>query len=351
MSHKERFNTWADKVKVPAKIRGKLEKALHQVNPEDLDILLATKQVKTVKQKGIMGCAYLHSKVIQLNTDSLSSVGGQPEWYMAVSLHEAVHAVLGLLEHEATHIEQGYAGTIHSQGRTNVKKSKMRMAMHMATTAQIQREFDVKHKQRVRDFNFLSDSGFTTKSARRVVSTAKSTSKRIREARAASASNKHDGTFKGIFLNQSKDLYLLDDVALEAVYKTVDAEIGEILGGCIEKSLESSSGLPLDVIERFVRLSVKRGECYELRGPQGIVPALRRAKGSVHGLPADKLTQRNDDVSSLLEILPDQGLFNDDGTPTDVHLRLILNGYSPVEPDQLVGRDEHGKEVNSKDTK
>lgn len=417
------FSEWAKRVDLPPDFTESLHSIWEHFTPGDANLLKTLRKVSVLdedqsaftnaaqrekelaRKKRILGEARLHSKVIALNPKALSRLGGHPVWIGAVALHEAQHATYGFGEHEATHAEQRWLGKLFAEHTLDFNKPAMMLTMRAAAVAQAQREKDVHHAHRAKDFYFLNSVGFTPRASRKIVAMGRAMEKyrkeRVRqeqeEEKLASAMN----------LVRAKDYYDFLDGDLDLIEKTVDADLADAYDLVVEKTffpvvhgverlltasdpdttarsgggVEPSLGTPIGawarpgmdravvasdapvplagrrapsnpyrdddrymitadtptpwttvvgMMERYVNRSVERRVGKELRGPLGVVPALRRAGWDAKNLPDEWRAKRLASLKECLPSLRSQGLFDENGDVTDAHLLCLLHAWTPV---------------------
>jgi hypothetical protein len=258
-----------------------------------------------------------------------------------VAIHENMHAVLGYGEHEATRAEQRFSGKIFGVSRLVYNRRDMRDAVHVASMAQGQREVDVirRHRKPASERTFLKSIGFTPRMARRILEAGTDIGRRMLKVREIRDAAKSFG---------KQYIYELPDDINGVIEKTVTDEFNVILKASIGdqeilKEFGSTEDLGLQgvdgfhsrgaddgvVIESAVRESIDLGIGRDLRMPQGIVPALRRASFDVSQLSQ---TQQDLRTAALLELAADaarEGLYDELGNKTDCHVLMLMHGYSP----------------------
>jgi hypothetical protein len=405
------FSEWAKKVSLPKAFLKPLMKVWDHFAAGDVNLLKTLRKIVVLDEdqsdhkdaakrerdlatkRRVLGQARLHSKTIALNPKALKRLGDHPVWHGAVAIHEAQHATYGFGEHEATHAEQRWLGKLFAEYSLDFNKPAMTLAIRAAAVAQAQREKDVHHAHRVKDFHFLNSVGFTARAARKIVSLGRAMDKYRRERSAVGA---------------AKDFYEMLPWHEEAIEKTVNAELQEAWGDLVEKTfmpvahgverlstngsdrymtesaLKGRSGgrnpymgqpagmtqtdetidaaqsepaqprwcgnSPYDdrhdymitadtptpwttvtgMMERYVNRSVRRRVGKELRGPLGVVPALRRAGWDVNNLPPEWKVRRAESLKECVAAVETQGLFDDQGDVTDAHLLCLLHAWTPV---------------------
>jgi hypothetical protein len=409
------FGEWSKRVLLPSDFTLSMQMIWEHFAPGDVNLLKALRKVSVLdedysdqtdpvkrkrelaRRKRILGEARLHSKNISMNPKALVRIGDHPVWYGTVAIHEAQHAVYGFGEHEATRGEQRWLGKLFAEYSLDFDKPAMMLTMRAAAVAQAQREKDVHHAHRAKDFHFLNSVGFTARAARRILAIGRA----MEKYRKWHVQQEDDA---------AKDYYDFMEGDLTWIERTVDADLEEAFGDLIEKTffpvvhgverllgsgaggyadavdskgarggrnpymgspaerristggdVPVSSGVsspsppstvrnPYDdrydymvtadtptpwttvagMMERYINRSITRRVGKELRGPLGVVPALRRAGWDAKNLPAEWKEKR---LASLRECLPSlktQGLFDEDGEVTDAHLLCLLHAWTPV---------------------
>ena len=166
------FDSFATAVSLPAPLRAGLAAVYDDITPPDKALLRRTLRVEVTDRPGVLGLAVMGSRVFAMSPTTLGNLGNKPIWYGAVALHESVHSNLNLGEHEATQIEQRFAGKRFGEGMLGVDRVLMFDALNITSMAQAQRSMMVHHNHRRRDFSFLTSVGFTPKMTRRIMSAA-----------------------------------------------------------------------------------------------------------------------------------------------------------------------------------
>lgn len=332
-----RYRAWADRSGVPDVLDPGLSAGFPTLAPDDIALVERIREVGLTDREGVLGLARLHSLRIELNPNSFSLVGGSPIWYAGVLVHEAVHAVLGFGEQEATRVEQRYAGKRFGEALLERDRETMKEALLLASMAQGQRFLQVRKRDRTDDFTFLAQTGFTRRAARQVLRVGAIFHQRMlaqQSVREAAAS----------FSAQQFALDLTGE-AMDIVQKTVTNEFRRILVSqyaededIVAKALGTDAhanemrGTAEDrkVFEWAVRESISRGFGLKDRQPAGIVPALRRVGMRAGALPQAEAARRSAAIQVLLDEAAETGLWDSSGALTDVHVKLLMHGYSPI---------------------
>jgi len=330
---KSAFPGWAKRVALPEPVYSGMENSWPTLTSPDQSLLKSLRKVQLTDREGILGSAFLHSKVIALNPEMLEKAGGQPLWYGAVAIHEAQHALYGFGEHEATRAEQRFLGKCFGESKMDFDRPGMFLSCRASTVAQAQRMKDVHVRHRRNDYQFLVSCGYTPRVARKIIEGGK----RAYKARLAAAM-----PIRLIAAKDAKDYFELDDTYLHAV---VDKEFAASLDEFVVEKVfpgfdiyAGKSGMKeperfggfRSVMEGYIRQAVGRGVGVSERGPLGIVPVLRRHNWDIDALPDEWQQKRADALAELTESLKTEGLYNDEGDPTEPHLLCILNGWTPV---------------------
>jgi hypothetical protein len=332
----EAFKSFADKTGTPTELLYGMRKAWATLSSSDRTFIGQLKKITITDREGVLGLAHLHSHEIALQHKSLVRLGDLPMYYGAVVIHEAMHAIKGFGEHEATRAEQRYTGKLYGEGVFELDRAMMFETFKAAAIGQSQREVDVERRHRKDDFRFLNSVGYTTRVARKILAVGARISKNMQS---------QDGY-------ERRHQYMHEAFHSEdgTINKTITREMGLILKSLTGDSDEilktgrftlsskpyfdlSEAGVvtnvQLDMLEKNVSISHDRGIGLDVRGPFGMVPKLRRVGGDISKLSSVDNEMR---MSAIRELIPDvaeHGLFREDGQPTDSHVLMTMHGFSP----------------------
>lgn len=329
------YGDWARRVDLPESLRQGFSDVYPTISAADRSLMRQLRRVTLTDREGVLGLARLHSRIIAINPDSLRKVGNKPIWHAAVGLHEAVHAVRGMGEHEATQIEQRYAGNRFGEATLRYDRQLMNDAFRIAAMAQGQREIDVRNRERRNDFEFLSGTGFTPRMARKILAIGSRVGNRMRESVAIRRASKS-------FVTKQYG-FVFDDPAInDSIEKALTGEFEKMLLGAVgdevlktegsryvpdyETFMDGSASAAAE-FEKHVAIAVDRGLPREYL--IGIVPAIRRANYDSTKLSADDCTRRDSELRHIISQAAVEGLETDDGSPTDPYVIMVMHGFMP----------------------
>lgn len=336
------FGAWATAVKLPRSLERGFSKYWLHLPARDVNLLRRIRRVYATDREGVFGFARLHSGEFHVNPAAIQRHGNAPLWYAAVAIHEAVHAVYGFGEHEATHTEQRLAGHHFGVGQIRFRKPEMALATRVAFAAQAQRESDVVHGHRSKDLFHLVEVGFTQRVGRRIIRLGQEAFRVMQRRRAQAGAKTLDIDFSDFDEPLTKTVNdAFEELLDEAITKTVGSEVYAPLrarfGAPPSTSVQSGNPSPGfsptivgRLIEGYVRRAARRGLMCDTLLPGGLMPELRKVGYDPEALPEEWQERREEALRDLIPKLADEGLFDDEDEPTEAHLMALMHGWSPV---------------------